>query len=290
MNYEKKFKDAFERAKKVIEYYKEHHRCDEASIEDLESIFPELKEPWEEKIRKEILEYFQQFENEELRGVDISDWIIWLEKQGEHLENYDEAEKEKDGFVGGGFIECQADFLDFKEGNTYWLEYIGDDKYNVRSDNLLGKTYHITPCQLYTVFKKLTWLEKQGKDKEINNFDVLPGLYKCVHRMFDGTPDGKLLFEVGNIYKCLSKHDIAEFEVSYGHSVYLEDPVVCKHFIPFEKQGEQKRIWGKEDEIGLSDALWAIKQARTIAKDENDMGNIWYAERWLKLLKKRMKG
>lgn len=54
------------------------------------------------------------------------------------------------------------------------------------------------------------------EDKEINNFNVLPGLYKCVHRMFDGTPDGKLLFEVGNIYRCLSKHDRAEFEVSSG--------------------------------------------------------------------------
>lgn len=86
----------------------------------------------------------------------------WLEKQGKHLTNYDEAEKEKSDFVGDGFIECHADFLDFKEGNTYWLEYIGDDKYNVRSDNLLGKTYHITPCQLYTIFKKLTWLEKQA--------------------------------------------------------------------------------------------------------------------------------
>ena len=81
----------------------------------------------------------------------------------------------------------------------------------------------------------IDWLEKQGKDKEIDNFDVLPGLYKCVRRMFDGTPDCRLLFEVGNIYKCLSKHNRAEFEVSYGHSVYLEDPVVCKHFIPFEK-------------------------------------------------------
>ena len=84
------------------------------------------------------------------------------------------------------------------------------------------------------------WLEKQGKDKkEINNFDVRPGLYKCVHRMFDGTPDGRLLFEIGNVYKCLSKHDRAEFEVFYGHSVYLEDPVVRKFFIPFESKDEQ---------------------------------------------------
>ena len=100
----------------------------------------------------------------------------------------------------------------------------------------------------------IAWLEKQGEDKkEIKNFNVLPGLYKCVHRMFDGTPDGRLLFEVGNIYKCLSKHDRAEFEVSYGHSVYLEDPVVCKHFIPFEKQGEQKSAWSKEDIRNIED-------------------------------------
>lgn len=92
----------------------------------------------------------------------------------------------------------------------------------------------------------LAWL--RGKDKkEINNFDVLPGLYKCVHRMFDGTPDGRILFEVGKVYKCLSKHDRAEFEVSHGHSVYLEDPVVCKHFIPFEKKGEHNPTWIDND-------------------------------------------
>lgn len=95
-----------------------------------------------------------------------SDWskvYRYMKKklEGRHLENYDEAEKEKANFVDDGFIKCFANFLDFKEGETYWLEYIGDDKYNVRSDNLIGKTYHITPCQLYTIFKRLTWLEKQ---------------------------------------------------------------------------------------------------------------------------------
>lgn len=124
------------------------------------------------------------------------------------------------------------------------------------SDTATVDSMYVHPAtkeQRYILFQKMKeagyeWnaetktLEKivNMKDKEINNFNVLPGLYKCVHRMFDGTPDGKLLFEVGNIYKCLSKHDRAEFEVSYGHSIFLEDPVVCKHFIPFETQGEQK--------------------------------------------------
>ena len=100
-----------------------------------------------------------------------NEYFAWTENRVKHLENYDEAEKEKADFVGDGFIECRADFLDFKEGNSYWLEYVGDDKYNVRSDNLLGKTYHITPCQLYTIFKKQTWLEKQGKKKTTNKVE-----------------------------------------------------------------------------------------------------------------------
>ena len=119
---------------------------------------PELKEYEDERIRKEILNYID-------KATGCKRWVAWLEQQcKKELENYDEAEKEKADFVGDGFIECHADFLDFKEGETYWLEYIGDDKYNVRSDNILGKTYHITPCQLYTVFKKLTWLEYGEKN------------------------------------------------------------------------------------------------------------------------------
>lgn len=55
-----------------------------------------------------------------------------------------------------------------------------------------------------------------------------------------------------------------------------------------EKQGEQKATWSEEDEIGFNDTFWAIQQARTIAKDENDMGNLWYAEDWLKSLKERL--
>ena len=90
------------------------------------------------------------------------DWSTFkTKKDASLLSSFSIAENEKKDFVGNGFIKCYANFKDFKEGETYWLEYLGDDKYNVRSDNLLGKTYHITPCQLYTIFKKLTCLEKE---------------------------------------------------------------------------------------------------------------------------------
>ena len=51
-----------------------------------------------------------------------------------------------------------------------------------------------------------------------------------------------------------------------------------------------KSQWTEEDDIGFGDTLWAINKARTIAKDENDMGNLWYAENWLKELKERIGG
>lgn len=46
--------------------------------------------------------------------------------------------------------------------------------------------------------------------------------------------------------------------------------------------------WSEEDEKGLGDALWCCKQAASITKDENDMGNVWYAETWIKSLKDRV--
>lgn len=50
------------------------------------------------------------------------------------------------------------------------------------------------------------------------------------------------------------------------------------------KQGKN-HTWTEEDEIGYNDTMFAIEKARLVAEDEYDMGNLWYAERWLKSLK-----
>lgn len=136
--------------------------------------YEEKKQPSEwskddEMIRKWLYDYISNCPNNNFAfygGVGKDAVLNYLENLGNmDIETYKNAEKEKSDFVGDGFIKCYANFLDFKEGETYWLEYVGKDNYNVRSDNLLGKTYHIPPCQLYTVFKKLTWLEKQGEQE-----------------------------------------------------------------------------------------------------------------------------
>ena len=40
--------------------------------------------------------------------------------------------------------------------------------------------------------------------------------------------------------------------------------------------------WSDEDETAFGDLMWCIKQAAKSAKNENDMGNIWFAENWVK--------
>ena len=145
--------------------------CGEITRENYEYIFSQLKES-DESLRKELIAFLKENletgRAEETWSISgLERWIAWLESQRETGKvSYEIAEKEKREFVGDGFIKCYADFQDFKEGETYWLEYVGNDSYNVRSDNLLGKMYHITPCQLYTIFKKMTWLEKQGEHKQ----------------------------------------------------------------------------------------------------------------------------
>lgn len=226
----KRYDEALEIAKK--NYVTAQDLCEGSHIgiecfkNTLESIFPELKESEDEKIRRWIIDDIRyNINNEPLNNSEYKKKaekaIAWLEKQ-----------RDKDKLI--------------QELGEYKVKYTQEvlEKYINSMSNKDDERLRKTAIAFLKDFAEqgyenavecIDWLEKQGKDKEINNFDVLPGLYKCIHRMFDGTPDGRLLFEIGNVYKCISKHDRAEFEVSYGHSVYLEDPVVCKHFIPFKK-------------------------------------------------------
>jgi hypothetical protein len=55
-----------------------------AQHEALQFLIPELAENDDERIRKEIVNYFSQFKENGLRGVDITKWIAYLEKQKEH--------------------------------------------------------------------------------------------------------------------------------------------------------------------------------------------------------------
>jgi len=67
--------------KGVIELYK---ILDDPKIKEaFEFLMPELKESEDERIRKEMLDFFKQFYDiKNVKFVDVEPWIAWLEKQG----------------------------------------------------------------------------------------------------------------------------------------------------------------------------------------------------------------
>lgn len=81
MDYEKKYKEALERAKGMWEQGMMPER--------IEYIFPELKESEDERIRKELYKYFRDLQlssdREFSQSASIDEILDWLEKQGENI-------------------------------------------------------------------------------------------------------------------------------------------------------------------------------------------------------------
>lgn len=85
MNYEEKYKEALERVKALIETNTSDALF---HLKDIESIFPELKESEDERIRKWCISHFKAAvlvtkNNAEYKEYLNNKVIPWLEKQGE---------------------------------------------------------------------------------------------------------------------------------------------------------------------------------------------------------------
>mgnify|MGYP006872970433 CR=1 FL=1 len=99
---------------------------------------------------------YHDLKREFFNGVSYENMFPKEENQKDKNEcisaNFDEAEDEKRDFVSSRYIQCKKSFDNFKKGAHYWLEYIGDDTYIGRSDDILNQKFHITPKQLFILF------------------------------------------------------------------------------------------------------------------------------------------
>ena len=76
MDYEKKYKEEIIRATQLWE-------CGDITRENLEYIFPELKESENDRISREITEFILTHRIDEPNDIeDTNSWLAWLEKQG----------------------------------------------------------------------------------------------------------------------------------------------------------------------------------------------------------------
>lgn len=90
MNYEKKYKEALERAK---DYFKANQKLGELEENDmLSDIFPELKESEDERIRKGIIRNLEYLADRAEGFVkdELKERIAWLEKQAKLVEEYED--------------------------------------------------------------------------------------------------------------------------------------------------------------------------------------------------------
>lgn len=79
MNYEQKYKEALEKARKKIENSKNIEM-----VSFIEDAFSELKESKDEKIKKELIKWMNDFPDEIWRFIYKKDIIAWLEKHDEN--------------------------------------------------------------------------------------------------------------------------------------------------------------------------------------------------------------
>lgn len=231
--------------------------------ERAECLFPELKEKEDERIREELILLFQDCIdniNHPYNASDSRRWIAWLEKKGEQK------------FADGTFVNVDDVREDFVQ-EVYRV--LDADSTNDRANQIIDAFDNLPTVVV----------EKHGENKPTDKVE----------------PKFKVKY-AGSEYNVLEVKDIAgvtfygiEDEPNHIDYVKAENCEIISGYAikengsPYPTKpvmfSEQPRAWSEEDEIALGDALWCCKQAASIAKDENEMGNVWYAERWLKSLK-----
>ena len=195
MDYEKAYKELVKNFNTVLNLNSTKQNG-AVPVEDIVKMIPELKETEDNSIKEELINFLNTYIC--AHGcTEMSKWVSWIEKQGKknNLLNFDEAEKEKNDFVSGQFIECRKSFNEFKELESYWLEYVGDDTYIGRSDNILNQKFHITPRQLFTLFThEHCPKENNDEQKEINTNweDKIKGLNKLEEYILSLDPNRSL--------------------------------------------------------------------------------------------------
>lgn len=279
MDYKKKYEEALENIKKI----KSANKDNKELVDFIEYEYPELKESEDERISKEIISYITDHKNWFPKEETKNSWIAWLEKQGEQKS----VDKVEPKFKVGDWIINSEGMLRHilavdKTGyqtDYGWLTHdIYDNTYHLWTiqDARKGDILQANKCTL--IFDSLT--------NDIDGDTVISSWYYCDTKTFYGmgTCDPDLWAIEGVTPATQEQRDLLFTkmkEAGYEWDVEKKELKDIK---------EQNPAWSEDDEKGLGDALYAIQQARTIAKDENDMGNLWYAENWLKSLKERMKG
>ena len=157
MDYEKKYKDALERASKL----RVQNPFDTVS-QMMEHVFPELQESEDEKIRKGLIDYFDSAnkadENPLMQyGIHTDKILAWLEKQGEIDEEHKSIDKVKPKFHEGEWV-----VFNNKHQSIYQVEKIENGYYILRHTH--GGSFRV--CVLHDESLR-PWTINDAKDGDV---------------------------------------------------------------------------------------------------------------------------
>lgn len=166
--YEKKYKDALEKAKSMVDDLRKGE--DILAVSDLESMFPELKESEDERIRKDLIKWINEFPDTIWRGHYKKDVIAWLEKQCEKPNWSEEDEKRLQSCISslkGKGLMGGVDTI-----NSKWLKSLKpqpkqewneeDEQYLAICKNALHQYQTVNQWDEVTVIR---WLEGKLKQR-----------------------------------------------------------------------------------------------------------------------------
>lgn len=294
MDYEQKYREALERAKKVIKECGDNH----GRIKMIEQIFPELAEREEERIRKEIIEYLRtKYEDPNAIRYDYKKWIAWLENKGHDGKKWiyeDVYIKDKEQTFQDGIDEV------LENPQRYGLEKQGEQKLCMiqwKGNNLkdvldfTGKSKNFDKW-----FKSFEEFEKYVREhnnifklfnSDGSHFEVpidawiikTPDGYNVASRaIFKPKPDGKVesKFKVGDwivqenigVYKvieiCKSWYEVIDFEDNH-YSISFDNEHMC-HLWTIQDAKDGDVLYHKNPQNGIEYIV--------MSKGINDYDNI----------------
>ena len=278
MDYENKHQEEIIRATQLWE-------CGDITRENLEYIFPELQESEDEKIRKDLIKWINEFPDTIWRSHNKKDVIAWLEKQGEQKP----ADKVEPKFNTGEWL-CE------NEPNNYArfiqiLEVVnvqGKERYKISRD--LHNDEDVVECR-FIENNYHSFTIQDAKDGDVLAFDndhiilvkeshnsTWGWRLSCWCHLLDGE------FEVVEYHtKTEGLHPTTKEQRDHLFAKIREACYVWDADKKKLRKIEEKPKWSEEDEELLQHCCGAVAAADYYTlEDKEEMEN------WLKSLKQRI--
>ena len=233
-------------------------------LEAIGTLIPELKESAEdERIYKEIMEFFKMNEKKCSITNPYPKWIAWLEKQkdaSKAIEAVDRIDKYIDEHV--------ANAHDMKDSNP-------DKKYYRGWDDALGKMSGI----LQDVYSG----EKQ-KEQKPEHFELKAGKWYICHRAFCCRAD-HLTVKEGERFMCEKDGVVKGFVIKEPEKYFKECSVPAP--MEDEQKGQKPAEWSEEDNEVLQQVIADIEDLIAAETSPGFLAKYNKHLDWLKLLPER---